>query len=194
MTEAVSCRFPILATRSEHWREAVRDIVLLDGVLSGDDSNMTDMDLADVTVGIPRQTYFDNLDPIVERAIEAQLAALSAFGVRLVEIDLASIQPHNDAFSFPVAFYEVVRDLPAYLAEHAPDVSFETLVAGIGSPDVAQAIGSQLGDGAISDAAYRSALDQHRPAMRRIYGPHVRGARARLDRFPDDTASGKTDR
>ena len=149
---------------------SVRDIVLLDGVLSGDGTKMADMDLANVTVGIPRPTYFDNLDPIVERTMEAQLAALSAFGIRLVEIDLASIQAHNDAFSFPVAFYEVLRDLPAYLAEHAPSISFETLVAGIGSPDVAQAIGSQLGDGAISDAAYRSALDQHRPAMRRIYG------------------------
>ena len=56
------------------------------------------------------------------------------------------------------------------LAEHAPGVSFDALVAGIGSPDVAGAIGSQLGDMAMPEAAYRAAMDEHRPAMRRIYG------------------------
>ncbi len=149
---------------------SVRDIVLLDEVLSGDHTAKADTDLASVTLGIPRSVYFSNLDPLVEQAMEAQLSALSALGARLVQIDLTSIQPHNDAFGLPVAFYEVMRDLPAYLAEHAPGVSFETLVAGIGSPDVAQVIGSQLGEGAMSEAAYRSALDTHGPAMRRIYG------------------------
>ncbi|MEC9310952.1 MAG: amidase family protein, partial [Pseudomonadota bacterium] len=87
-----------------------------------------------------------------------------------VDVDFDGIWPHNEAFSFPVVFYEVMRDLPAYLAEHAPEVSFETLIKGIGSPDVAGAIGSQLGDEAMPEAAYRAAMDVHRPAMRQIYG------------------------
>jgi mandelamide amidase len=67
-------------------------------------------------------------------------------------------------------FYEVMRDLPAYLAEHAPDISFDALVAGIGSPDVAGAIASQMGAEAMPQAAYDAAMTVHRPAMRQIYG------------------------
>ena len=123
-----------------------------------------------VTLGVPRQMFFHNLDPVVAEAIETQLTVLSAAGAKLIDVSFEPIWRHNEAFSFPVVFYEVMRDLPAYLAEYAPDISFETLVAGIGSPDVAGAIGSQLGDEAMPEAAYRAAMDEHRPAMRQIYG------------------------
>lgn len=148
---------------------SVRDIVLFDGVLSGDTSIVADANISDFTIGVPRQMFFDDLDPVVAQAVEAQLTSLSSQGAKLVEVGFKPVWPHNEAFSFPVVFYEVMRDLPAYLAEHAPDVSFDALVAGIGSPDVAGAIGSQLGDDAMPEAAYRAAMDTHRPEMRRIY-------------------------
>lgn len=149
---------------------SVRDIALFDSVLSGGGSGLAEAELSGFTLGVPRQLFFDNLDPVVATAVEAQLSVLSATGARLVEVSFDPIWPHNEAFGFPVVFYEVMRDLPAYLAEHAPDISFETLVAGIGSPDVLGAIGSQLGDDAMPETAYRAAMDIHRPAMRRIYG------------------------
>ena len=62
-----------------------------------------------------------------------------------------------------------MRDLPAYLADHAPDITFETLIAGIGSPDVAGAIGSQLVE-CDAGGRHKAAMDHHRPEMRRIYG------------------------
>ncbi|MDE4096056.1 indoleacetamide hydrolase [Phaeobacter gallaeciensis] len=149
---------------------STRDIALFDGVLSGDDAALAELAMTDVTLGVPWNMFYDNLDPVVAAAVEAQLSVLSAAGAKLVDVDFDGIWPHNEAFSFPVVFYEVMRDLPAYLAEHAPEVSFETLIKGIGSPDVAGAIGSQLGDEAMPEAAYRAAMDVHRPAMRQIYG------------------------
>lgn len=148
---------------------SVRDIVLFDSVLSGDVTDLGDLAMANVTLGVPRQMFYDNLDPAVAEAVETQLSVLSAAGAKLVDVSFEPIWAHNEAFSFPVVLYEVVRDLPAYLANHAPGVSFEALVEGIGSPDVAGAIGSQLGDEAMPEAAYRAALDEHRPAMRKIY-------------------------
>ncbi|MCE8007524.1 indoleacetamide hydrolase [Aestuariivita sp.] len=148
---------------------SVRDIALLDAVLAGEDDTLPEAGITEITLGVPRQMFFEDLDPVVERAVEAALSQLSSAGATLVEVSLEPIWPHNEAFSFPVVFYEVMRDLPAYLAEHAPDVSFDTLVEGIGSPDVAGAIASQLGADAMPEAAYRAAMDQHRPAMRQIY-------------------------
>ena len=147
----------------------MRDIVLMDRVLSGDVPADDGAKIGDFTLGVPRQMFYEALDPHVAATVEAQLSALSAKGAKLVEVSFEPIWPHNEAFSFPVVFYEVMRDLPAYLADHAPDVSFDELVAGIGSADVAGAIGSQLGEGAMPEAAYRAAMDQHRPEMRRIY-------------------------
>lgn len=149
---------------------SMRDIVLFDGVLSGENDPIGEINITNVTLGVPRQIFYENLDQLVAAEIEKQLSALSAAGAKLVEVGFGDIWAHNDAFSFPVVFYEVMRDLPAYLAKHAPDVSFEALVAGIGSPDVAGAIGSQLGEGAMPETAYQAAMDLHRPAMLKIYG------------------------
>ena len=149
---------------------SVRDIVLFDRILSGDGTETADPDIRNITLGIPRAVFFENLDPTVAHAVETQISILSAAGARVTEISLDPVWPHNEAFGFPVVFYEIMHDLPAYLAEHAPEISIETLVAGIGSADVAEAIGSQLGDKAMPEAAYRAAMDVHRPAMRRIFG------------------------
>ena len=150
---------------------SVRDIALFDAVLSGAaPTDLPERSLADISLGVPRAMFFDNLDPVVAGATEAALDALAKAGAKLVEVSFAPIWAHNEAFGFPVVLYEVMRDLPAYLAEHAPEVSFEALVEGIGSPDVIGAISSQLGDEAMPEAAYRAAMETHRPAMRKIYG------------------------
>lgn len=148
---------------------SVRDIALFDAVLSGEYAPVTAADLSSVTLGVPHAVFYDDLDPHVATTIDTQLTALSAAGARLVDVSFDGIWVHNAAFGFPVVLYEMMRDLPAYLVEHAPEISFDTLFENIGSPDVARAIGSQLGDDAISQEAYRAAIEQHRPAMRQIY-------------------------
>lgn len=150
---------------------SVRDIALFDAVLSGAaPADLPERSLAGLTLGVPRAVFFDDLDPVVATATQAALDTLAKAGARLVEVGFDAIWPHNEAFGFPVVFYEVMRDLPAYLADYAPDVSFDALVAGIGSPDVIGAISSQLGEAAMPEAAYRAAMEVHRPAMRQIYG------------------------
>lgn len=149
---------------------SVRDINLMDGVLSGDKTDAISVDLSQVTLGVPRQVFYDDLDPAVAAAVDAQLTVLSNAGARLVEVGFEPIWEHNAAFGFPVVLYEVMQDLPAYLVKHAPDISFDTLVAGIGSPDVAGVVASQRGAEAVPKAVYDAALKEHRPAMRQIYG------------------------
>ncbi|MEP3783287.1 MAG: indoleacetamide hydrolase [Ascidiaceihabitans sp.] len=148
---------------------SVRDISLMDSVLSGEAENAGVAELSQVRLGVPKDRFFDDLEPAVAAAIEAQLSVLSNAGAKLVDIRFETIWEHNDAFGFPVVLYEVMRDLPAYLAEHAPDTSFEALIAGIGSPDVAGAFASQMGADAMPQAAYDAAMNVHRPAMRQIY-------------------------
>ena len=148
---------------------SVADVALIDEVLSRDAQETTVRAISEITLGVPRDFFFDNLDSEVEQAVNAQLRALEMAGAKLVEVSMPDIWGHNEAFGFPVVLYEVMRELPEYLAIHAPDISFDDLIAGIGSPDVAGIIASQMGDEAMPEAAYRAALDIHRPAMLQIY-------------------------
>lgn len=148
---------------------SVQDAALMDGVLSGDTSVTTKKDLSEVVLGIPDAVLFENLEPAVEEAVQASLKALEAAGARLVDVSLGDIWTLNEAVGFPVALYEVMRDLKDYLKQHAPDISFDELVGKIGSPDVAGVINSQLGNQAMPEAAYRAAMDTHRPAMQALY-------------------------
>ena len=147
----------------------VADIALLDAVLSRKPRAISNSPMANITLGIPKDVLYENLEPQVKQAIDAQLQVLEASGVRLIEVDMTSIWSHNEAFGFPVVLYELMRDLPAYIAQHVPHISFDDLITGIGSPDVAGLLGSQLGSEAMPLAAYRAAMDTHRPAMRQIY-------------------------
>ena len=116
-----------------------------------------------------------NLEPEVVTCFNATLERLRQAGVSVVSVDLNAIWQHNSAFSFPVVLYEVMRDLPAYLAQHAPALSFEQLIVGIKSPDVLGIINSQLGDQAMPQAAYADALSEHLPKMRAIYAQALDG-------------------
>ena len=147
----------------------VSDISLFDSVLSGNTFKKIEPFLDGITLGIPKEVFFDNLESEVEKVIQTQLSILEKSGILLKEISMAEIWSHNEAFGFPVALYEVMKDLPAYLEKYVANVNFSKLVSGIGSPDVAGVFASQMGADAIPEAVYNEAINTHRPAMKNIY-------------------------
>ncbi|MEP3295060.1 indoleacetamide hydrolase [Tateyamaria sp.] len=148
---------------------SVADIALIDGVLAGQPAATAHKDMSDVVLGLPKEVFFDDLEDAVEAAVRDALAELEKAGAKLMDVSVADLMPLNEAVGFPVALYEVMRELPEYLAKHAPGVSFKDLVAKIGSPDVAGIIRSQMGDEAMPEAAYRAAMDEHRPTLQAKY-------------------------
>ena len=80
----------------------------------------------------------------------------------------------NDNTGFPIALFEVMRELPAYLKNAGYGVSLDDLIAGIGSPDVLGIISSQQGDEAMPEAAYLDAINKHRPKMQKLYADYFR--------------------
>ena len=154
---------------------SVADIALLDSILAGSNNTVQKLQPTSIKLGVDSSVLSQNLEPEVETCFNATLERLRQDGVSVVSVDLSAIWQHNSAFSFPVVLYEVMRDLPAYLAQHAPAVSFEQLIAGIKSPDVLGIINSQLGDQAMPQAAYDAALSEHLPKMRAIYAQALDG-------------------
>ncbi|HEX7438621.1 MAG TPA: indoleacetamide hydrolase [Caldimonas sp.] len=152
---------------------SVADCVLLDRVVTGSVAAAA-ASLEGLRLGVPRAHFWDPLDAEVAQRMAGVLAALKEAGAVLVEADIADVGRLDNEAGFPIALYETVADLDAYLAEHGSALRFPELVAQCASPDVKGMLQSLVGAGAMPEAAYRHALDVLRPELQAAYRDYFR--------------------
>lgn len=162
----------------------VADAAYLDGIVTGDDAPLRPASLPGLRLGIPRAHFFEDLDAEVERIADAALARLEAAGVELVEVDPRPMLEINARVGFPIALYEVMRDLPAYLDAHGTGLTMNDILDGIASPDVRGIVASQMGEAAMPEAAYRQALDVDRPLLVAVHAALFADNRVEALLFP----------
>lgn len=148
---------------------SVEDITLLDRVISGDRRSSESITLRGLRLGVPRAYFYDQLESAVADCAEASLSALRTAGVELVEADIPEVGKLDEAVSFPVALYEFIRDLQAYLDENGIALTLRAVCDGVGSPDVRGLFETLLGDGAMPAAVYQEAMTTHRPRLQATY-------------------------
>ena len=149
---------------------SVADVILLDQVITGDSSPVQPVSIGNVRLGVARATFYANLDPEVARLMERTLEKLRAAGAELVEVDLGDFAATNVKIGPAVGYYEVQRDLTAYLAKYQPQLTLTEVVAGIASPDVKDIFTkSVLGPEAPTPEAYREAMEVFRPRFQKMY-------------------------
>lgn len=137
----------------------VADIVLMDQVVDPDGQAVASVAPHEIRLGVPRAYYFENLDEQSAVVVEAALAGLRDAGVILVEADPGDIGPLLEQSAFPIALYEFVRDLPAYLDEYETGQDFEGIAAAAASPDVQGLLASLVtAEGQIPDEVYANAM------------------------------------
>jgi len=154
---------PIASTRDTAGPMAwnVGDLALLDAVLAGEPlplAALSPVDLRGLRLGIPRARFWGPMDAAVAGVMDETLGTLQRAGVVLVEVDLPGLDALNDAVGFPVALYEFMVEMPAYLRASGHTVDMATLLAGIRSPDVAAILQPLLAGSAIGEDAYRAAM------------------------------------
>lgn len=161
---------PISATRDTGGpiARSVRDCALLDSVLTGDLTPLAVAQLEGVRIGVPRRPFWDDLDPGVREVADRALEAMRRAGAELVEMDLPGVLEASSEAGFPIALFEFVRDMRHYLDSRARGVTLEALIAGVGSPDVAGAVGTLLSGGGIPEPVYEQAL-QARRRLQQLY-------------------------
>lgn len=152
---------PIATTRDTAGplARSVADLALLDSVLTGDWRRPDEVSLRGLKLGIPRELFWSDLEPGVEKTANEALSALRQAGVQFVPVSLPGIAQLDADIGFAMTLFEFVRDMQHYLGEQVPGVGFEELVHSVASPDVAAIVSPLLGDGAVPPAAYRAALD-----------------------------------
>src|SRR5215470_9933405 len=147
----------------------VADCALLDGIVTGGPTEVAPAALAGLRLGVPRRYFWENLDVELAQILERALARLREAGIVLVECDLADVAALDAAAGFPIALYEMVRDVDGYLAEHATGLDFAALMAQVASPMVKDALKGLVGPEAVTESAYQRALQAHRPALQERY-------------------------
>ena len=151
---------------------SVADLILLDGIISGDTSAPAAVSLEGLKLGVPRAYYWADLDDEVERVASVALDGLRDAGAEIIEIDMAPLPA--DAFVArrcrAIQLHEVRGDLIAYLADRGAKVDFDAVMAGIASPSVKAAFERLvLGPQAPSTETYNAVMNEYRPTLQAAY-------------------------
>jgi indoleacetamide hydrolase len=147
---------------------SVADCALLDAVVTGS-AVLPAASLKGLRLGVPRGHFWEGLDAEVARLMEAVLVTLKDAGTVLIEADIPDAARLDNEAGFPIALFETIVDLNAYLAEHGSALRYADVVAQVASSDVRDLLQSLLGDAAIPEAAYRHALNVQRPQLQASY-------------------------
>jgi indoleacetamide hydrolase len=167
---------------------SVADCALLDGVVTGGPTAVAGARLKGLRLGVPREHFWENLETELERICESALHRLSDAGVELIDVNMSEEARLDREAGFPIALYETVTDLNAYLTDHKIGLDYAGLVTKVASPDVKGILQSLVGEGAVPEQTYRQALEQ-RKALKDIYSRHFREHRIAAIVFPTTPAS-----
>ncbi len=148
---------------------SVADIKLLDGVCAGQALPPFEKPIEEIRIGVPATYFYENLDFELEAVVAKALERFRGEGVQLIDVDVENVQELNEFVAFPIALFEVLRELSAYLYLHDNPMSVMDMVSEIGSPEVKSLLQSLMGDNAVPADLYRKVLTAGRPALKRTY-------------------------
>jgi mandelamide amidase len=151
---------------------SVKDIILLDRIIT--DRSLLfaffPANLRKLRLGVDWQNFFTDLDSETEVVALNALNKLKQRGVELVNVSMPELFPLNDNVSFPIALFEVLRDLPIYLQTTPSNISLGEVINQTASPDVRGLfLALQSGAAAIPQEVYDAAIQIFRPQLQQLY-------------------------
>jgi mandelamide amidase len=154
----------------------VSDLLLLDAVITGEVYMPATINLRGVRLGISPKHYYADLDSNVAEVMQNALDKLKDAGAALVESDIPNLTELQAGVTVNVIYYELRRVIAQYLAAQRTGISFDELLEAA-SPEIqAQLKGWALdsSSNAISEQAYRKAIDETRPRLQATYRNYFR--------------------
>lgn len=151
---------------------SVADIVLMDGICAGRPLEAVENPIEEIRIGVPATYFYENLDYELEIVVAKALERFRAEGVQLVDVDVENVQALHESIAFPIALFEVLRELSAYLYSHGLDMSVVDLVSEVAGADVKGLLTSLMGENAVPAGLYSEVITKGRPALKRAYASY----------------------
>ena len=161
----------------------VTDLALLDGVITGDGAPLATLPLSDLRLAIPREHFWEDLEPETVNVMTGALSTLTDAGVELVEENISGFQELRAAMGF-AARQEVRTELVSYLDLGGSGIDIDTLIGQIGSPDVRAFVGEIFDGPIISYTEYREFMKVHRSRYQAAYAEYFSANRVDAMIFP----------
>jgi len=172
------CITPISHTRDTAGPIAhtVPDIILIDQLIT-QEPRKKPLQPHQIRLGI-NPYFWNHLDEDVHQQAHIALGLLKDAGVEIVTVDMTNLEPLNHAISFPVVVHEGKYDLIQYLKDHDIDLTLESVIDQISSPDVQalfkqnilpQLIQDQTGQLVPVLSVYEKAISEARPQLLELY-------------------------
>lgn len=117
---------------------SVRDVTVLDAVLTGDTAPVRTRELRGLRIGVPKLPFQRDLSTSVRNAFDATLGRMQAAGVELIEGEIDALESLVDSASVISIGGAFRADLAAYLRESGAPVDVEEVFRGIWNPSVRQ--------------------------------------------------------
>lgn len=112
----------------------VEDVALLHTAIAGAPL-ATARHLPKTRIGIPKQHYWEGLDPEVERVTKSALARLQAAGATLIDVDVSTYLPETDETFWTLINVGMRDDLADYFRRYAIDLDASKVIDAIASKD-----------------------------------------------------------
>lgn len=112
----------------------VSDVILVDELIT-QEPRKEPLQPHQIRLGI-NSYFWNHLDEDVHEQAHIALELLKSAGVEIIPVDMPNLEQLNQAVSFPVVIYEGKYDLIQYLKDHRIDLTLESVVDQISSPDV----------------------------------------------------------
>ncbi len=110
---------------------SVADLLLFDGVVTGDKSPASATPLTGVRIGLADH-FLSSLDPAVERVVTAAFAKLRDAGAVLVELKMPEILRAAPDIAFTIIASEAASCIETFLREQETGLTLETMLAQAG--------------------------------------------------------------
>lgn len=134
---------------------------------------------ATLRLGVPQAYFWQALDDRTEACCRQALHTLQRACVQLVPCDLAEVGDLFQRGAMAISLFEILPALQHYFDGHGRPFDVQALFEGIASPDVRPLFARPMGEGRITPAAYRQAMQQMRPRMQQRFAGVM--AQHRLD-------------
>jgi mandelamide amidase len=184
-------------TRISHTRDTVGPIVscvkdaqLLDTILSDEPDKTEEVSLTSLRLGVPREYFYDNIEPLIAQKTELLLAQLQDAGVELVYTDLENIGELNAQVGIPIVLYETKKLLSSYLKLNLPTETLDSLLEQIADPNV-KGIMEMAINGNITQQVYDDVIERIRPDMQQLYSTYFSANKVDALIFPTTLLSAR---
>tara|TARA_B100000315_G_scaffold260808_1_gene325647 strand:+ start:8538 stop:10010 length:1473 start_codon:yes stop_codon:yes gene_type:complete len=147
---------------------SIGDLVLLDGIITGE-SQPPVAELDKVRLGLDRDFFCTDADADILDIFEGEIDRLTAAGAEIVDVKIPGLEELIGAAGQGIAMYEIIRALPRYLVESGSGVTLDAVFSNIAASGLSARLDGLCGTEAISEADYRTSMDEVRPALQSVY-------------------------